>query len=146
MEEEPELTHWLYPANLKYYDVLGALAEPKTYWPMNSRAVPGDHIFIYLAAPHKRIAFKGEVLEIDLPQSAVLNAISGFFIGPPPTTPGKRNFLKIAMRESYPLDRDSGLGLEQLREHGLKGMLMGARKLENIPGLLAYILETAHDL
>ncbi len=140
------MTHWLYPANIKYYDVLGALSESDTYWPVHSKVIPGDCIFFYLAAPYKRIMFKCEVLDIDLMQSEVLSSISRFFKGPPPVKPTSRNFMKIMTKENYPLDGEVQLVLSELKDHGLKGMLMGARKLENAPELLAYILDTAHGL
>jgi hypothetical protein len=31
------MTHWLFPANTKFYDVLSAFSGNETYWPANTK-------------------------------------------------------------------------------------------------------------
>ena len=47
--------------------------------------------------------------------------------------------MKLKSTEEFPLDKGSLLGLPFLKQHGLNGMLMGSRKLENNFPLLTYI-------
>jgi hypothetical protein len=58
---ESIMTYWLYPANTKYYDVLGAFSERIAYWPAKTKVAVGDSVLIYLSAPYKQIGFQTEV-------------------------------------------------------------------------------------
>ena len=131
--------HWLYPANTKFYDVLGAFREAETYWPLNSRVSVGDTGFIYLAAPHKQIAFDCDVLEVGLEESDVVDFVRPFFKGENHDEKSQKLFMKLQVSSVIPLEGDSPLAYEYLKQHGLSGMLMGPRKLENNPTLLTYI-------
>lgn len=130
--------HWLYPANLKFYDVMGAFAAPETYWPASSSVETGDAVYIYLAAPFKQVAFVCDVLETGLDEAAVIDHVRPFFRGEPGGGKPKK-FMKLRRTADIALEADSPLSYTRLKEHGLTGMLMGPRKLENNPPLLAYI-------
>lgn len=130
---------WLIPANTKFYDVFAALEQPETYWPMNAKLSDGDVIYLYLAAPHKQIAFVCEVLATGLGFSNIADKVTPFVKGETSDAPNAKAFMKIKPLKSVPLEKDSLLALAQLREHGLNGMLMGVRKLDNNPKLLNYI-------
>jgi len=132
---------WLYPANPKFYDVFEALRKKKTYWPMNSKAESGDVIYFYLAAPHKQLGFVCQVGEVNLAEELVLESLRPFFKEPAADKGGKKQKLFMEVKPDFeiPLESDSLLGLDYLREKGLKGMLMGPRKLDNNPELLNYI-------
>lgn len=132
-------THWLYPANAKFYDVFAALALPSTYWPMNSKVNISDQIFIYLAAPHKQIAYICEVQEIDLSVDDIMDEIRPFFKGASDDKPPTKPFMKIMKISDIALNEHSLVGYSFLKENGLNGMLMGPRKLENNLELLRYI-------
>lgn len=134
--------HWLYPANAKVYDVVAAFALPETFWPMNSKVDCGDRIYIYLAAPHKQIAFVCEVAEINLDAESVMEEIRPFLKGTSRDKIPEKPFMKIGNISGVPLSENALLGYSFLKENGLKGMLMGPRKLENNPELLSYILRT----
>ncbi len=134
-------THWLYPANTKFYDVLGAMAEKDTYWPIHTQVSPGDKVFIYLAAPYKQIGFVCNVLEIGLSGKATMQHAAPFLKGKPKPEKQGKAFMKLRPVISVPIDPDSVLGFAHLKRHGLAGMLMGPRRLENNPELLKYILE-----
>lgn len=139
------MTHWLFPANTKFYDVMGAFAAPETYWPMNAKVTSGDRVYIYLAAPYKQIAFITEVLETDLPLGSVIDSIRPYFLdgeSPDKGEKASKPFIKLRTLRAINLDKNSPVALACLKEQGLKGMLMGARKLENNPDLLAYIQQS----
>jgi hypothetical protein len=131
--------HWLYPANTKFYDVFGAFREAETYWPLNSKVSVGDTVFIYLAGPHKQVAFDYDILEVGLEESDVIEFVRPFFKGQNHDKKFQKLFVKLQVSSAIPLRRDSPLAYEYLKKHGLSGMLMGPRKLENNPTLLTYI-------
>ena len=133
------MTHWLFPANTKFYDVFGAMKEGETYWPQNAKVAVGDIIYIYLAAPYKQIGFACEVLDTDLSEDSIIDYVRPFISGEPDTGGKQKPFVRIKPVRSVDLQTDSLLGLEMLRENGLNGRLMGPRKLENNPPLLTYI-------
>ena len=133
------MTHWLYPANIKYYDVPAAMAQDETFWPMNSTVTVGDRVFIYLAAPHKQIGYACDVTETEINEASVRDHVRPFLKGEPEPKKSSTPFMKLRPEQGIPLETDSVLGLQQLKQHGLKGMLMGPRRLENNPQLLEYI-------
>jgi len=133
------MTHWLFPANAKIYDVFGAFAEEETFWPRSAKAEPGDTVFIYLAAPHKQIGFICDVLEVGFDMESVMDRVQPFLKGDGGGKKEPKAFMKLATRQTLELSSDSLLGYAHLKEQGLTGMLMGPRKLENNPDLLTYI-------
>jgi len=140
------MANWLYPANTKYYDVLRAFGSKQTYWPIKSKIVPGDNIYIYLAAPYKQIGFVGSVIQTSLPEAVVTREIKPFFKQTPPKSKEKRSFMEIGKITPIPLIEASPFSLSKLREHGLNGMLMGPRNLENSPILLEYVKGCRNEL
>lgn len=73
--------HWRYPANIKYYDVVGAFAQKKTYCPVNSKVAVDDIIYFYLSAPYKQIGFVCRVLEVDMDERLIIDKLRPFFKG-----------------------------------------------------------------
>ena len=117
---------------------MGAMNEPETYWPMNSKVESGDLIFIYLAAPYKQIAYICEVLKTGLNENDIIKFVKPFFVTPVECDKKSKDFMKIKPVQTLPLSPDSLFALQSLKENGLKGMLMGPRKLDNCPPLLEY--------
>ena len=141
------MTYWLYPANTKYYDVLGAMTENKTWWPMHTRVAVGDVVIIYLAAPYKQLAYLCEVLATNIDSGEVMPHIRQFLTGKEKPAKASKPFMSLTPIHTIPIDAQSPLGLSYLKQHGLSGMLMGARKLDSNPELLTYILEEVkHEL
>ena len=130
---------WLYPANTRFYDVLGAFARPQTFWPVNSKVEPGDVIYIYLAAPHQQIAFVCDVVETGFDLDQIIDDLRPFFKGDMGDGKPGKTFMKLARTSTIALQTSSPLSYQYLKQNGLNGMLMGPRKLENNPQLLAYI-------
>lgn len=133
------MTHWLFPANTKLYDVLGAFSATETYWPVNTKVSVNDVVFIYLAAPYKQIGFVCDVVEVGLEQASILENIRPFFKSKFDNKKPSKLFMKLKTTTTIALRHDAQLGYQYLKQNGLNGMLMGPRKLENNPLLLGYI-------
>ena len=133
------MTHWLFPANTKFYDVLAAFAETDTYWPSNAKLAVGDVAYIYLAAPYKQIGFVCDVAEVGLKQNSIMKYIRPFFKGEMDHKKPAKLFMKLKTRETVMLGGETPLDYKHLKQNGLNGMLMGPRKLENNPILLNHI-------
>lgn len=133
------MTTWLIPANTKFYDVFGAFGQGETYWPINANVSAGDTVYIYLAAPHKQIGFCCAVLATGYQFADIRQDVLPFIKGDPDQNPVSKPFMLLKVTRSFPIHSDSALSLQHLRESGLNGMLMGARKLENNPDLFDYI-------
>lgn len=140
------MAHWLYPANTKFYDVLGALNEPVAYWPINSKVESGDIIYYYLAAPYKQIGYIGEVKSVGHSVDSVMDKVRPFFKQEPKGDAPDKLFMEVHVFRRMELTPDSAFGLSALRDNGLNGMLMGPRKLENNPSLLDYLKEAEGGL
>lgn len=141
LDKEDIMAHWLLPANTKFYDVVGAFNQSSTYWPMKAKLKAGDILFIYLSAPQKQIAYTCKVTKIDLPLEVVFDSICEFAKDSIDKKKPTKPFAKLSNIVSLPIDEQSFLGYQYLKENGLNGMLMGPRKLENNPPLLKYIQE-----
>lgn len=133
------MTHWLIPANTKFYDVIEAFHEPETYWPVNSKVSAGDFAYIYLAAPYQQIAFVAEILEVNLDAQSAFDHVKPFFKGEIENTKPNKSFMRLKTTSIIPLEGQEALSYSKLKANGLNGMLMGARKLENNPQLFEYI-------
>ncbi len=75
MIQQEEPMHWLYPANIKYYDVIGAFSQPETYWPISSKVEVGDIVLIYLAVPYKQIGFVCRILDVGIDMDLIMNNV-----------------------------------------------------------------------
>lgn len=133
------MTHWLFPANTKFYDVLGAFNEVETYWPVNTKVSVGDVVYIYLAAPYKQIGFVCDVVDVGLDQDSILESIRPFFKNKLDNKKQPKSFMKLQTTSTIPIDIEALLAYKHLKQNGLNGMLMGPRKLENNQTLLDYI-------
>jgi len=133
------MSHWLIPANTKFYDVFSAFNQDETYWPMNVKITCDDTVYIYLAAPYKQIGFLCSVLATGYSLDEAAEFVLPFIEGEMRKDGSPKKFMKLKTIQTIPIDSDSNLALKNLRHNGLNGMLMGARKLENNPDLLNYI-------
>lgn len=140
------MTHWLFPANTRYYDIFGASSEDETFWPTNTTAEIGDTAYIYLAAPYKQVGFICDVTGVGFDEDQVLTDVRSFFKQPVDHKKRPRIFIKLRPVAAIPLGDDSPLKYERLKQNGLTGMLMGPRKLENKPELLTYIKGVCDEL
>ena len=133
------MTHWLFPANTKFYDVINAFTEVEAYWPMNAKVSKGDVTFFYLATPYQQIAYLCDVVGVDINLDSILDHIRPFFLQQRAPQKPSKAFMKIQISKRLDIQKDSLPAYGYLKENGLNGMLMGPRKLENNPQLLDYI-------
>jgi 5-methylcytosine-specific restriction enzyme A len=140
------MMHWLIPANTKFYDVFGALNRADTYWPINAKIEVGDSVFLYLTAPYKQIGFLCEVKDIGSSFEDALPHIKQFFRKPTDHKKKPTKFMKLHCTVTFQIVNRSPLSYDCLKQHGLNGMLMGPRKLENNLKLLQYINEVCNEL
>jgi hypothetical protein len=118
---------------------MSAFAQDETIWPMNAKISPKDTAYIYLAAPFKQIGFVCEVHETGYQLTEIRDQVTPYITGDLGSAPNPKPFMKLKATRRVPIEDQSPLSLANLRENGLNGMLMGARKLENNPVLLGYI-------
>ncbi len=133
------MTDWLYPANVKFYDVLSAFKEEQAVWPIHSKIEVGDTVYIYLAAPHKRIAYVCSVKAIDIGHEMILKYSLPYIKKSSQAKPIDKRFMLLENIKLLSHNDNALLSLEALKANGLKGMLMGARKLDNNPQLQEHI-------
>ena len=133
------MSHWLIPANTKFYDVFAAFKEKETYWPMNVKISSGDTVYIYLAAPYKQIGFICDVLSTNYNMDEIIDSIRPFEKTKNRKDGLSKPFMKLGVNQNIPIDEHCVLSLKNLQQNGLNGMLMGARKLENNQTLFGYI-------
>lgn len=108
---------------------------------MKSKVSIEDIIYIYLAVPYKQLGFVCEVLEIGFDEESIIDKVRPFFKSPPDGKGKAKPFMKLRVSKSFEIGMSAQLDYGHLKENGLNGMLMGPRKLENNPPLLAYIQE-----
>ena len=137
------MSHWLIPANTKFYDVFSAFEQNETYWPLNARIVSGDTAYIYLSAPYKQIGFICSVLATGYDMDEIIDDVLPFIKGKPGRKSPSKPFMKLKATQSIRVDGNCALSLRYLKQNGLNGMLMGVRKLENNPELFKYIRENS---
>lgn len=132
------MKHWIYPANPKYYDVISAFTqEDETAWTMSSKVEVGDYVYIYSGQPFKQVLFKCEVLDINLPPEAVMEQAKKY-IKAQGASP-KKNFMLVKTIHEFEVDPLGPLSFGVLKQHGLKGSIMGPQCLENNLELFNYI-------
>ena len=133
------MSHWLYPANVKFYDVLAALDNDFAFWPINSKVEQGDTVIIYLSAPYKQIAYSSRVAKLDFTEPEIRDQTRRFIKGGVEKPKKGKLFMKLDQIKPLKLEENSPLSFEKLKENGLNGALMGPRKLENNVELFNYI-------
>ncbi len=140
------MADWLYPANVKFYDVLAAFKEEDAVWPINSKVGVGDNVYIYLSMPHKRIGFVTSVMQTNLSDDLIRIRTSPYIKNADREKPKDKAFMRLGNIKSFLESSDDALSLKSLKSNGLKGILMGARKLDNNPELLKYIKDITNEL
>ncbi len=140
------MADWLYLANVKFYDVLLAFKENDAVWSINSKVDVGDNVYIYLALPYKKIGFVTEVMQTNLPDDLIRIRTSLYIKNADHKKPIDKTFMLLGNIKSFLENSDDALSLESLKSNGLKGILMGARKLDNNPELLKYIKDITNEL
>ncbi len=128
IEVSEERTEWLIACNLRWYDLRGALTKLKVIdWHqvtvMNHCKV-GDLVYIYCCGENKpgSIHFKGAILKTNK-RSVTID--DSEFNGDLEQGPS----FEVAVFREY--DFDGELSFKELSGHGLKGSVMGPRKVKD---------------
>lgn len=117
---------WIIPANTKYYDVLRAYAtHDEIDWRLTSTPEVGDIVYIYLAKPFQCVKFKTKVVGNNIPYSDSIKD-EEFYTNKAGAQPDGRLYTRLALVEKYPDDK---ITRDFLLQHGVKGNIMGARRL-----------------
>ncbi len=134
------LRYWLYPANIKLYDVISAFnTEEKIAWPISSKVEVGDYVLMYIGSPVQQIVFQCEVIEVNIPMERVMSQGEKYMKGKKKEVK-KRNFMFLKNLKTLEQNPDSPLAFKHLKLNGLNGSLMGPRCLNNNEQLMNYIL------
>lgn len=128
---------WIISANPKVYDVVRAFSKLDFIdWRQSSKHEIGDIIYIYCSGSLRKIMFKCQVVDINIPWEQIIEDIEFWLNKEEYDKSKKRNYMRLSLLEQ--VDSDD-LSLEKLREHGLKGNIQGPMKLDSKPDLLKYI-------
>jgi len=85
------------------------------------------------------LVHSAKIIEVGIEEEKVLSKVQPFFKQIPEDKGPGKTFMKVKNIFKFSLENDSAFGLENLKEHGLKGMLMGPRNLDNNLELLKYV-------
>ncbi|WP_260979852.1 HNH endonuclease [Staphylococcus pettenkoferi] len=132
---------WLIPCNTEYYDIHRAFTElTRLDWSQTQQMKSievGDIIYIYLSAPVKAIRYKCRVTEVNKPKITIDD---NKYIKNGATLNNKDSFIEIEYVKEFNTNK---LNYNVLKQHGLKGIIQGPRRLYG--ELKEYISETVDD-
>ena len=120
------MASWIVPCNLSHYDVDGAFANlPCVTWKQTRKVCVGDIVYIYVGKPISAIKYKAQAVAVD--QTARNYDDSAFAIIPAKYTDNDM-FMDLKLLRTYD---DAALPLALLHENGVKGNIMGARRVDD---------------
>ena len=120
------MASWIVPCNLTYYDVAGAFANlPYVTWKQTRKVCIGDIVYIYVGKPISAIKYKARAVAVD---QTVRNYDDSAFAIVPTKYADNTKYMDLELLQIYD---DSALPLGLLKENGLKGNIMFARKADN---------------
>ena len=119
------MTNWIIPCNVKYYDVYGAFENLKVLdWKQSNPNVEvGDIAYIYVGAPISAIVFKCLVTKVNLNKIEIDDSKYVIKGDNYLTAPAH---MELKLLKQYPEDL---LTFDVLKEHSVKGKIMGARRM-----------------
>jgi len=133
------MNYWIIPSSEDFFRLDDYLASGKKEvdWKQrNFRYETGDKVFLYKSSPERQIRYLMEVMRTDIPWEESIDD-SEFWVSP---GSAKKEQRYVRLRLIRQLDGDN-LGLQQLREHGLKSNMQSSMKLSG--EILDYILKKA---
>ena len=102
-------THWIVPANPKYYDIDAAFRKKKgVTWKQSSKISAGDIIYMYVGSPVSAIRYKCVVTKPDIPFSFSNENVSMKYIM-------EMDVLKVYPQEYCPFAKLNELGVKAVR-------------------------------
>ena len=131
------MNYWIIPANPQRYRLADAVQElPFVDWRQHNNFEVGDIVYIYNSRPDSQILYKMEATAVNLTANETV-ADRQYWVSPmefETSIMHNRFFRMVPLAEN---DSDK-LTLEDLLEHGLKGVPQGALKVRE--PLLVYLL------
>ncbi|MCH5162854.1 MAG: MmcQ/YjbR family DNA-binding protein [Clostridiales bacterium] len=107
-------TSILVPANPKYYDIKKAFEENDVIlWKQSNTIIPGDTVYLYVAAPYSCIRYKCVAVEVDIPYDYTDENVS------------MNKVMKLKRLYTYDTAQ---FGLDRLKKHGVVSV-RGPRKV-----------------
>ena len=131
------MNYWIIPANPKRYRLAEVLRDMQSVdWRQHNNFEVGDIVFIYNSRPDSQILYKMEVIAVNLTADQTV-ADRQYWVNP---SEFDSSILHNRFFRMIPLAENEGekLTLDDLLEHGLKGVPQGALKVRE--PLLSYIL------
>lgn len=131
------MNYWIIPANPNRYRLAEVLRDMQSVdWRQHNNFEVGDLVFIYNSRPDSQILYKMEVIAVNLTADQTV-ADRQYWVNP---SEFDSSILHNRFFRMVPLAENEGekLTLDDLLEHGLKGVPQGALKVRE--PLLSYML------
>ena len=131
------MNSWIIPANPNRYRLAEVLRDMQSVdWRQHNNFEVGDLVFIYNSRPDSQILYKMEVIAVNLTADQTV-ADRQYWVNP---SEFDSSILHNRFFRMIPLAENEGekLTLDDLLEHGLKGVPQGALKVRE--PLLSYML------
>lgn len=131
------MNYWIIPANPNRYRLAEVLRDMQSVdWRQHNNFEFGDIVFIYNSRPDSQILYKMEVIAVNLTADQTV-ADRQYWVNP---SEFDSSILHNRFFRMIPLAENEGekLTLDDLLEHGLKGVPQGALKVRE--PLLSYML------
>ena len=131
------MNYWIIPANPNRYRLAEVLRDMQSVdWRQHNNFEVGDLVFIYNSRPDSQILYKMEVIAVNLTAEQTV-ADRQYWVNP---SEFDSSILHNRFFRMIPLAENEGekLTLDDLLEHGLKGVPQGALKVRE--PLLSYML------
>lgn len=131
------MNYWIIPANPNRYRLAEVLRDMQSVdWRQHNNLEVGDLVFIYNSRPDSQILYKMEVIAVNLTADQTV-ADRQYWVNP---SEFDSSILHNRFFRMIPLAENEGekLTLDDLLEHGLKGVPQGALKVRE--PLLSYML------
>lgn len=131
------MNYWIIPANPNRYRLAEVLRDMQSVdWRQHNNFEVGDLVFIYNSRPDSQILYKMEVIAVNLTADQTV-ADRQYWVNP---SEFDSSILHNRFFRMIPLAENEGekLTLDDLLEHGLKGVPQGALKVRE--PLLSYML------
>lgn len=119
------------PANVAFYDHFKAFKNNDVIdWTQNTHFSIGDIVYIYSSSPYRRISFKCEVINIDLPSSSLLHNDDDCWITNDAKIEHEKKNRFVRLKLILNVD-DKELTYEFLKNNGMKGRPQSQRNLDD---------------
>lgn len=131
------MNYWIIPANPNRYRLAEVFRDMQSVdWRQHNNFEVGDLVFIYNSRPDSQILYKMEVIAVNLTADQTV-ADRQYWVNP---SEFDSSILHNRFFRMIPLAENEGekLTLDDLLEHGLKGVPQGALKVRE--PLLSYML------